>query len=243
MTIHDKTVLITGANRGIGQALVTEALDRGARRVYATTRQPLDNQHPRVTNLIIDVTDPTQVRAAAEQVDALDLLINNAGYAGYDDLSDRGVIDQHLAINLFGTRAMIDAFTPALACSRGAIVNILSVTALAPMPLIASYSISKAAAFSLTLSLRAILARQGISVHAALLGPVDTEMSRDLDIPKAAPESVAHAVFDGFDNDEEEIFPDSDSAAMAGSWRTGAVKDLERRSAALLTGEPVSADV
>src|SRR6202011_412336 len=119
------------------------------------------------------------------------ILINNAGLAIYDDLSNLSVLQQHLAVNLFGTYAVTQAFLPALTRSGGSIVNNLSVNALAPLPLIPAYSISKAAAFSLTQSLRAILASQGVRVHAVLTGPVDTEMSRGLEIPKATPQSVA----------------------------------------------------
>jgi NAD(P)-dependent dehydrogenase (short-subunit alcohol dehydrogenase family) len=95
MTIADKTVLVTGANRGIGQALVTEALARGAKRVYAGTRQPLAHPNGRVTPLILDVTDVAQIQAAADQVESLDVLINNAGIALFDDLSDRALLEQH----------------------------------------------------------------------------------------------------------------------------------------------------
>jgi NAD(P)-dependent dehydrogenase (short-subunit alcohol dehydrogenase family) len=118
--------------------------------------------------------------------------------------------------------------------SRGAIVNNLSVNALAPLPLIPAYSISKAAAFSLTQSLRVVLAGQGIGVYAVLTGPVDTDMTRGLAIPKASPETVARGIFDGLENDEPDIFPDPLSRALAPSWRTGAAKALERQYAALL---------
>ena len=103
MTITGKTVLVTGANRGIGQALVNEALNRGARRVYAGTRQALAHPDARVTPLVLDVTSNAQIHGAAEMVDSLDILINNAGIALFDDLSDRSVLEQHLAVNLFGT--------------------------------------------------------------------------------------------------------------------------------------------
>jgi NAD(P)-dependent dehydrogenase (short-subunit alcohol dehydrogenase family) len=240
-TFADRTVLITGANRGIGRALVEEALRRGARRVYAGTRQPLQHPDGRVTSLILDVTDTAQIRAAAERVDALDVLINNAGLALYDDLGDRAVLEQHLAVNLFGPHAMTQAFRPQLTRSRGAVVNVLSVAALASLPMIPAYSISKAAAFSLSQSLRARLAGDGVRVHAVLTGPVDTDMSRDLDVPKASPESVARAIFDGMENGEEEIFPDPLSASLAPSWRDGAVKALERQNAALLGAAPIPA--
>ncbi|TMR94465.1 SDR family NAD(P)-dependent oxidoreductase [Nonomuraea basaltis] len=233
-TIADRTVLVTGANRGIGRALVDEALRRGAKRVYAGTRQPLAHPDGRVTTLMLDVTDGAQIQVAAESVDALDVLVNNAGLAVYDDLADRAVLEQHLAVNLFGTHAITQAFLPQLTRSRGAVVNVLSVAALASLPVIPAYSISKAAAFSLTQSLRALLAPRGVRVHAVLAGPVDTEMSRDLDVPKAAAASVAQAIFDGVARGEEEIFPDPMSASLASSWPTGAVKALERGNAALL---------
>jgi len=236
MTITDKAVLVTGANRGIGQALVEEALRRGAKRVYAGTRQPLVHLDGRVTPLTLDVTNAAQIQGAVERVESLDILINNAGLALYDDLSDRAALERSLAVNLYGTYGVTRAFLPLLTRSRGAIVNVLSVTAFAPLPIIPAYSISKAAAFSLTQSLRAILAGRGVSVHAVLTGPVDTDMSRDFDAPKASPESVARAIFDGVEKGEEDIFPDPMSEAMAESWRSGAAKALEREFSALVVG-------
>lgn len=239
MSIADKTVLVTGANRGIGRALVEEALSRGATRVYAGTRQPFAHSDRRVTPVILDVTNPAQIQEAVEQAESLDILINNAGLAFYDDLSDRAALERHLAVNLFGTYAVTQAFLPLLGRSRGAIVNVLSNTALAPLPLIPAYSISKAAAFNLSQSLRALLAGHGVRVHVVLAGFVDTDMTRGVDIPKASPESVARAIFDGVEKEEEEIFPDPMSASMAESWRSGAAKTLERQYAALLEAEPV----
>jgi NAD(P)-dependent dehydrogenase (short-subunit alcohol dehydrogenase family) len=233
--------MVTGANRGIGQALVEEALRRGAKRVYAGTRQPLAHSDERVTALSLDVTDAAQIQAALERVESLDILINNAGLALVDDLSDLAVLEQHLAVNLFGTYGVTQASLPLLTRSRGAIVNILSVAAFAPIPIIPAYSISKAAAFSLSQSLRALLARQGVSVHAVMTGPVDTEMSRGLDVPKASPESVARGIFDGVEKGVEEIFPDPMSESIADSWRNGPVKALERENAALLQASPIAA--
>ena len=198
MKIEDKAVLVTGANRGIGQALVEEALKRGAKRVYAGTRQALSHSDKRVTPLTLDVTNAAQIQGAAEKVESLDILINNAGVALYDDLSDRAALEQQLAVNLFGPYGVTQAFLPLLTRSQGAIVNVLSLSALAAVPIIPSYSISKAAAFSLSQSLRALLAGRGVSVHAVLAGPVDTDMTRGLDIPKVSPESVATAILDGW---------------------------------------------
>ena len=241
MTIEGKSVLVTGANRGLGQALVEEALRRGATRVYAGTRRSLVHPDERVTPLTLDVTDPAQVQRAAEKVGSLDILFNNAGVAVPDELGDRGALERHLAVNLFGTWQVTEAFLPLLMRTGGTVVNVVSVAALAAVPVLPAYSISKAAAFSLTQSLRALFAGRGVTVHAVLAGPIDTDMVRGLDIPKTSPESVARGIFDGVERGDEEIFPDPMSETMAESWRTGAAKALERQNAALLAAEPVAA--
>jgi NAD(P)-dependent dehydrogenase (short-subunit alcohol dehydrogenase family) len=241
MTITDKTVLVTGANRGIGRALVEEALSRGAKRVYAGTRQPLTHPDGRVTPVTLDVTNAAQIQAAAGSIESLDVLINNAGIALYDDLSDRAALEQHLAVNLFGTYGVTQAFLPQLTRSQGAIVNNVSTMAIAPFPFTPAYAISKAAAFNLTQSLRALLAGRGVRVHAVLTGPTDTDMTQGFDIPKASAESVAQAIFDGVENGEEDIFPDPMSQSIAESWRSGAAKELERQNAALLEAASVNA--
>ncbi|MEP6729158.1 MAG: SDR family NAD(P)-dependent oxidoreductase [bacterium] len=234
MSITDKTVLITGANRGLGRALVEEALKRGAKRVYAGMRVPVTHADERVTPLMLDVTNATQIREAVETIESLDVLINNAGVALYGDLNDRSAIEQHLAVNLFGTHGMTQAFLPLLTRSRGAVANVLSIASLAALPMISGYSISKAAAFSLTQSQRALWAGLGVKVHAVLAGPMDTEMSRDFDVPKASPESVAKAIFDGMEKGDDDIFPDPASESMAESWMSGAAKALERQNALLV---------
>jgi NAD(P)-dependent dehydrogenase (short-subunit alcohol dehydrogenase family) len=232
MKSANSKILVTGANRGIGKALVAEALRRDAKKVYAGARQSFFHPDKRVTPLILDVTDTAQIQRAVEKVESLDILINNAGVDLHDDLSDRAGLDRHLAVNLFGTHGVTKAFLPLLGRSRGAIVNVLSLASLACVPFSPAYSISKAAAFSLTQSLRALLARQGVSVHGVLAGPVDTDMARGLEIPKASPESVAQAIFDGLEKGEEDIFPDPMSASIADSWRSGVAKALERQFAA-----------
>ena len=234
MTIAGKAVLVTGANRGIGRALVEEALRRGAARVYAGTRQPMTHADERVVRLALDVTNAEQIQAAVKKVESLDVLINNAGIFLFDDLRDRAALEQHLAVNFFGTYSVTQALLPLLVQSHGAIVNNVSLAALASIPVTPAYSISKAAIFSLTQSLRALLAGQSVRVHAVLTGPVNTDMVRMLEIPKASPESVARGIFDGVDNGEDEIFPDPLSASMAEAWRSGPVKPFERQNAALV---------
>ena len=139
MTTNDvlagKSVLITGANRGLGKALVDEVLTRGVDRVYAASRRPEGHPDPRVTALRLDITEPEQVRAASEQVGSLDVLVNNAAIFVMDDLGDEVAIQDHLAVNLFGTYDITMALLPQLTASRGAIVNVLSLAALATVPI------------------------------------------------------------------------------------------------------------
>jgi NAD(P)-dependent dehydrogenase (short-subunit alcohol dehydrogenase family) len=232
MNIEHKTILITGANRGIGRALVDEALRRGAKRVYAATRQFFVHSDERVKRLELDVTDAAQIREAVNKLDSLDVLMNNAGIDLHDDLTDRAGIERHLAVNLFGTWGVSQAFLPMLSHAHGAIVNVLSLAALAGVPFSPAYSISKAAAFSLTQSLRALGSQRGLMVHAVFAGPVDTDMTDGVHVPKASPESVAHAIFDGVEKGEEDIFPDPMSGSIADGWRNGIAKNLERQFAA-----------
>jgi len=237
--IANATILVTGANRGLGKALVDEALRRGAKRIHAAARQPFAHADRRVTPVTLDVTDPTQIAAAVGQVGALDILINNAGISLQNDLSDRAALARLLAVNLFGTYDVTQAFRPKLVRPRSAIVNVLSLASLAAVPFDSLYSISKAAAFSLSQSLRALLAADGVSVHVVLPGPIDTDMIRNLDIPKVSPESAAREILDGLEKGEEEIFPDPMSQALAEGWRSSAVKALQRQFAAYVDQTPV----
>jgi NAD(P)-dependent dehydrogenase (short-subunit alcohol dehydrogenase family) len=212
-----------------------------------------------VTALTLDVTNASHIQRAFDKVPALDVLINNAGISIYGDLTnpdvirltDLGqwsspwpgpihVIQKHLDVNLLGLLKVTQAFLPLLMHSKGAVVNILSVASIAPVAVLPGYSISKAAALSLTQSLRALLARQGVGVHGVILGAVDTDMSRDFDVPKVSPESAAVGIFDGVENGEDEIFPDPTSRPIADGWRAGVTKALERRiNAVLLEGAQI----
>jgi NAD(P)-dependent dehydrogenase (short-subunit alcohol dehydrogenase family) len=230
----DRAFLITGANRGLGRSLIDAALARGARRVYAGTRQPFSHPDERVVPLQLDITDPAQIEAAVTSVDELDVLINNAGLAVYGDLADRSALERQLAVNVLGPHAMTHAFQEKLVAAKGIVVNVLSLAAVAPVPTAGTYSISKAAAYSLTQSLRMQLAAQGVRVHAVLSGPIDTDMARDLPFEKSSADDVAAGVLDGVTAEIDDIFPDPWSAkALADTWPTSPTKLLERENAAL----------
>jgi NAD(P)-dependent dehydrogenase (short-subunit alcohol dehydrogenase family) len=230
----EHTILVTGANRGIGLALVEEALHRGAKRVYAGMRSPVGHPDPRVIPLLLDVTDPAQIAAAVQRIDSLDVVVNNAGHGTFEDLAQRAALERHLAVNLYGPYDVGLAVLPLLSRSRGHIVNILSLAALASLPVMPAYSISKAAALSLTQAQRALFARHGVRVHAVLAGPTDTDMTHGLDIPKTAPGVVARAIFDGLEAGQEDIFPDPMSATLESGWDGSLIKTLERANVGLL---------
>jgi NAD(P)-dependent dehydrogenase (short-subunit alcohol dehydrogenase family) len=235
--VRGASVLVTGTNRGLGQALVEEALRRGAARVYAASRRPMAaHRDSRVTPVTLDVTDARQIKDVARSIPSLDVLVNNAGVGTYETEIDDARVQAHLAVNLVGPLNLTRALTPQLTATRGVVVNVSSIAAVAALPLMPAYSISKAAALSMTQSQRALLAGVGIRVHAVLAGPLDTDMSRDLPIEKAAPVDVARAIFDGVDLEQEEIFPDVLSASLAEAWRGGMVKMLEQENAGYVNG-------
>jgi NAD(P)-dependent dehydrogenase (short-subunit alcohol dehydrogenase family) len=193
-----------------------------------------------VTALTLDVTNASQIQRAVDEVAALDVLINNAGIAIYDDLTNLDVIQKQLDVNLLGPLKVTQAFLPLLIRSKGAVLNILSMASVAAVPVLPSYSISKAAALNLTQSLRALLTRQEVGVHGVILGSIDTDMSRDFDVPKVSPESAAVGIFDGLENGEEDIFPDPISRSLADGWRAGVTKALEHRiNAVVLAGAQI----
>ena len=232
--LTDKTVLVTGAARGLGRALVDAALDHGAKRVYAGARRPVPHPDSRVVPLALDITDAEQIELAAKTVEELDMLINNAGVASYAGLEDRAELERMLAVNLYGPYDVSHAFRHQLGASRGTLVNVLSTSSVAAVPLMPAYSISKAAAYSFTQVLRAMLAPKGIRVHAVLAGPLDTDMSKDLDIPKTAPEAVAAEIMAAVAAGVEDIFPDPAAAALAAGWFDAPVTAMQRELAGMV---------
>lgn len=245
MTVNDATLLVTGANRGLGRAIVEAALSRGARRVYATARDPqtleplLRQAEGRVVALALDVTRDAQLQAAATQAPDVEILINNAGLlASYGALSsDFADVRRDLDTNFFGPLAVTRAFLPALqraaqAKRRAAVVNVLSVASLASVPGIAMYSASKAAAFSATQALRVELAPQQISVHGVLAGAIDTDMVRAMEMTKTPAAEVAAGLLEGLARGEEDIAPDPIAEAVVNLWRRDP-KGAERQLGAM----------
>ncbi|NOZ94358.1 MAG: SDR family NAD(P)-dependent oxidoreductase [Acidobacteria bacterium] len=241
MNIQRSTALVTGANRGIGRAIVGALLHEGAERVYATARRLDDLESVvaldprRVRALQLDVTNAAEIAAAARSATGVNLLVNNAAVldAGGPLDAPTDIFRRNMETNFHGILEVTRAFAPVIeATGGGAVVNILSVVALASMPGLAAYNASKAAAWSLTQSLRADLAKRHVEVFAVFPGPVDTDMARGFDMAKAAPSDVAAAVVAGVSAGSEDIFPDPMSEQVYSTWRSDH-KAVERQFAGM----------
>jgi NAD(P)-dependent dehydrogenase (short-subunit alcohol dehydrogenase family) len=222
MQIEEQTIVVTGANRGLGRSLVEALLDRGVAKVYAAARTPSAVAgHPRVVPVALDLLDRETIAAAARQAGDATVLINNASTASFAPPLDAAPesVRQEMVVNFDGTFDVIRAFVPVLERNGGgAIVNVLSLLSLASTPPMAGYSASKAAAHSLTQALRPVLKAKNISVHGVYPAGIDTDMLAGIDAPKTAPRQVAEGVLAGLVAEQEDIFPDPNAQAMAATW-------------------------
>jgi NAD(P)-dependent dehydrogenase (short-subunit alcohol dehydrogenase family) len=211
-SLDGRTVLITGANGGLGTEFVKQALERGAKKVYAAARSPKQWEDANVQAIALDITNPADIARAVASAPDVDLLINNAGIAPAGD-SITGPTDQLRSIfetNFFGTLALANAFAPVLATNGGGtILNILSAAAWLSVP--TGYAASKAAMWSATNALRLALAGQGTQVIGLLVGMVDTPMTTAWDIPKVSAASVVGKAYDGIEEGLLEILADEPS--------------------------------
>lgn len=212
MELKNATVLITGANRGIGLAFAREALARGARKVYAGARDPASISLPGLQAIKLDVTSDEDVAAAAALAKDVTLVINNAGIAATGGfLADDSIESarRHLETNLLGPLRVARAFAPVLAANGGgALLNVLSIASWINRPLLGVYGMSKSAAWALTNGLRHELREQGTQVLGLHMGFVDTDLTRGLDAPKSTPESVVRQAFEALEAGAEEVLAD-----------------------------------
>ena len=222
MDLSTSTPVVTGATRGLGRHLVEALLERGAPKVYALARDTSRvRQDQRIVPVAFDLLDADSISAAARHASDATLLINNASTAEFAGPLDGApdAIGREMAVNYHGTYAAIRAFVPVLEANGGGhIVNVLSLLSLASSPPMTGYSASKAAAHSLTQALRPVLADRGITVHGVYPAGIDTDMVAGIDTPKPPPARGAAGLLDGLARDEDDIFPDPTSQAMATMW-------------------------
>jgi NAD(P)-dependent dehydrogenase (short-subunit alcohol dehydrogenase family) len=235
MNLNDSVALVTGANRGLGKHLVGELLRAGAAKVYAASRTPGSiPADPRVTPLSLDITDPDSVAAAAAAAPDVTVLVNNAGVLAFGGVldGDLGSVERELRTNYLGTLRVSRAFVSTLERNRpAAVVNLLTLIALAPAGGMAGYSASKAAAHSMTQALRAELRPRGVDVLGAYPGGIDTDMLAGVDAVKAPPQLVAERIVAALKAGESVVFPDDASAEAGAIYLTDPLK-LEQ----MLTG-------
>ena len=241
MRIQDSVALVTGANRGIGLELVKALLNAGASKVYAGGRklESLQAAHSldrkRVSPLLVDVTNRQLVHDLAQKAPDVTILLNNAGVLDFGSIVDAPLeaVQRNFETNFYGKLNMARAFAPVIERNGGgAIVNILTLVALASMPGLAVYNASKAAAWSMTQSLRASLAGKKIAVHGVFPGAVDTDMLAGVEMPKTPPSDVAAAVVKGIIAGQEDIFPDAMSSSLYDAWKKDH-KAVERQFATM----------
>lgn len=228
MKIENSNALVTGANRGVGQVYVADLLRRGAAKVYAGARDPdslaatVALDPARVVPLKLDVTQADDIAVAARHAADVTLLINNAGalsFGGALDVS-QDAIDRDMAVNHGGLRDVTRAFAPVLqANGGGTVVNMLTLLSFVSAPGFSAYNASKAAAWSMSMSLRAYLRPMGITVVNAFPAGIDTDMLAGVDAPKDTPQAVVHDVLNAVETGDEDVYPASAADVYVG-WRT-----------------------
>jgi NAD(P)-dependent dehydrogenase (short-subunit alcohol dehydrogenase family) len=238
MQFTDKVVFITGANRGIGKALVQAALQHGVKKVYATARVASDLpdfNDARVVPVTLDITNLDQVHAATTQASDVQILINNAGVLAFASVIEGSIdaLQQDMQVNYFGTLNVTRAFAPVITNNGGgAIASISSIVGLASMAGIGGYSASKAALFSAIQASRTELKSKNIAVFGIFPGPIDTDMARPMDMPKTSAAETAENIVSAMEAGTEDIFPDTMSVQLGGLWM-GNPKELERQFASM----------
>lgn len=225
MKINDSVAFVTGANRGLGLALVHELLARGASKVYAGVRDPDSIKLPRVVAVKLDVTDAAQVAAAAARCGDVSLLVNNAGIARLTSYLDPAAIDvarEIMDTNYLGVIRMSQAFTPILQRNGGgAIVNVLSVGSWVNSPELSLYAASKSAAWGFTNGLRTALREQGTQVLGLHVGFMETDMTDGFEAPKVQPQDVAIQTLAGVEDGLDEVLADDITRIVKQGLATG----------------------
>ena len=238
MNLENKTIFVSGANRGIGKAIVEALLKQPVVKIYAAARNITDVPEfgdKRVVPVKLDITDLDLIKKAVDAAQDVDVLINNAGVATISSVvsSELDMLKYDMNVNYFGTLNMIRFFVPVLEKrGNGAIANVISIVGLASMFSIGGYSASKAALFSANQAVRAELKAKHISVHGIFPGPIDTDMSRNFDMPKTSAEVAAENIVKGIISGQEDIFHDPMSSQLSELWAKDP-KGLERQFASM----------
>ncbi len=238
MKLDNKTIFVTGANRGIGKAIVEALLKHPVSKIYAAARRLEDLtafNDSRVVPIKLDIGDPEQIQQAVAQAHDVEVLINNAGVMSFAGAisGETDLLKQDMEINYFGTLTLSRSFIPVHEKQEGsAIFNLLSVLSLASMAGAAGNCASKVALFSATQAMRTELKAKNISVYGVFPGPIDTDMAKELAMPKTSAKVTAENIVGGIFADQEDIFPDPYSMQVSELWAKNP-KGLERQFAVM----------
>ncbi len=224
MDIAGSVALVTGSNRGIGRRFVTQLLERGASKVYATARRPELVDVEGVEVLPLDITDEASVAAAAAAAQDVTLLVNNAGIATTGSLLRGDLTDarREMDTHYWGTLSVLRAFAPVIERNGGgAVVNVLSALSWFVYPGSGGYAAAKAAEWNLTNAVRLELASAGITVQGLHLGAADTDIMAGYEGSMVDPADVARASLDGVEAGVAEVLVDE--------WSRGVKASLQGR--------------
>ncbi|ASC70048.1 short-chain dehydrogenase family oxidoreductase [Halomicronema hongdechloris C2206] len=237
--IHGKVALVTGANRGIGKATVESLIQHGVTKVYAAVRN-LDSATSlveaygdRLVALKLDLNQPDTIIQAAQTAPDVQLVVNNAGILrNANPLADDAIaaLQSEIEINVFGLMRMAQAFAPVLkANGGGAFVQLNSVASMKSFADFATYSASKAAAYSITQALRDVLASQGTAVLSVHPGPIATEMAQDAGLAEIAesPSLVSEGIVAALNDGKLHLFPDTMAKQIGEAYQPFAINIVE----------------
>lgn len=241
INVEGKVAFISGSNRGIGKAIVVEMLESGAKKVYAGARNIsslsalAEKYGERIVPVQLDVTNDESIKNATASLSDVEILINNAGVLAPGGFTTPDALDNlmsHLSVNVFGLVKLTNALVDSIKSKEsGAIVNVSSVAGLGNMPMLGTYSASKAIVHSITQSVRGELANDNILVAGVYPGPIDTDMAKGFEMEKDSPENVAKNIVASLANGEEDIFPDVMSTQV-GAGYASSPKGIEKEFAA-----------
>lgn len=242
-----KVAFVSGANRGIGKAITIELLERGAKKVYAGARNTanlltLQEMYPeRLIPVQLDVTNNDSIANAVKVASDVEILVNNAGLLIGDSIFSVEALDNFKSqfdVNVMGLVKLSQGFISSIktGAAGGSIVNISSMAGLGNMPVIGSYSASKAAVHSIIQAMRGELSQDKVSVIGVYPGPIDTDMAKGFEMDKDSPENVARNIVDGIENGIEDVFPDQMSQQLKAVYMTNP-KAIETEFGAYVAAE------